>query len=357
MLSKNDPLPEPELKVVEKAANVDMDVFIDGTYSMSGFVNYANRTVYGEALKEIERTARGLWKNENITYIKFGDEFQKLSREQFLQCEHTGFYDQKDTSLQNVVDRIDEKKISIIVTDLFQTDQDVENLLLSIKKKGLAVGDSAVAILGMKSQFNGKIYDVGKNKVAFDYVSTNESNFRPFYFLVFGRDYDVREFILAFRESMKGETLLAFFSKNIGVNSKLLVDKDAKTDKKSVAVPLAKISSLVKSDAFLQYRLKTDEQASQVNLLVTSENVCNNISGDFTLGSVQVYKWENGAMHPVGNKSFLETEAGELLLENGKGSLSCALKILPKGISKKKGSYQVLFSFSAGLSSKVCKLI
>ena len=102
-------IPEPEIKVMKKTDNISMNIYLDGTYSMAGYANYSSTTVYTNAIKEIERTVSGAWRNEDIQYIRFGDDFKKLSREQFLGFEKVGFYDQKDTSLQKVVESMDGK--------------------------------------------------------------------------------------------------------------------------------------------------------------------------------------------------------------------------------------------------------
>ena len=73
-------IPEPDIKVMKKTDNISMDIYLDGTYSMAGYVNYPSTTVYTNAIKEIERTVSSTWKNEDIKYIRFGDEFKKLSR-------------------------------------------------------------------------------------------------------------------------------------------------------------------------------------------------------------------------------------------------------------------------------------
>ena len=66
-----------------KSDSINVDVYIDGTFSMAGYVNYPTTTVYVNALKEVERTIASTWKKDNVQFIKFGDEYHKLNREQF----------------------------------------------------------------------------------------------------------------------------------------------------------------------------------------------------------------------------------------------------------------------------------
>ena len=140
---------------------------------MYGYVNYPGGTIYADAVKDIDRTITENWKNDSIKYIKFGDNFQEMDRDAFLHMDNPDFYNQKDTSLQKVIDQSKENDLTIIVTDLFQTNQDLDSLVRSIKNKGMGK-DKAVAVIGLKSQFNGKIFDVGKNMSSLDYASSDD---------------------------------------------------------------------------------------------------------------------------------------------------------------------------------------
>lgn len=123
-----------------KSDSIAVDIYLDGTTSMYGYVNYPGGTIYGDAVKDIERTITENWKNDSIKYIKFGDTFQEMDRNAFLQMNAAGFYDQKDTSLQNVIDQVNDKSLTIIITDLFQTNQDLDSLIHAIKNKGMGGG-------------------------------------------------------------------------------------------------------------------------------------------------------------------------------------------------------------------------
>lgn len=46
-----------------------------------------------------------------------------------------------------------------------------------------------MALIGVKSQFNGNIYDIGKNGAAFKYTSKDEiASYRPFYLWFWARN-------------------------------------------------------------------------------------------------------------------------------------------------------------------------
>lgn len=337
----NKPIPEPEIKVLTKTDDIRMDIYLDGTYSMAGYVNYPSSTVYVNAIKEIERTVSSTWRNETIQYIRFGDDFQKLSREQFLGFDKTAFYNQKDTSLQKVVDSMDDNNVSIIVTDLFQTDQDIESLMSSLKKKSFADKSKALAIVGVKSQFNGRIYDIGKNKIAFDYKTTNDNDsYRPFYFLVTGREDDVRTLVLQYQKNFgENEIRSVIFSRNLGVNN--LLSQDANTisgnDKEAI---MAKINTIVKNKQVMQFRLNMDKAKSKVNLRMKSEALIGKQPDEYKLVVESLGKWDNNSFQQMDNKGFCDAEIKNFEKRDDKADLTMTLRLNPSGIKKREGKYK-----------------
>lgn len=62
---------------------------------MYGYVNYNGGTVYDDAVKELDRTLTKNWKSDTIRYVKFGDTFQEMNRDAFMQMEQVGFMTRK----------------------------------------------------------------------------------------------------------------------------------------------------------------------------------------------------------------------------------------------------------------------
>lgn len=334
-------IPEPEIKTLAKTDDIRMDIYLDGTYSMAGYVNYPSSTVYVSAIKEIERTVSSTWRNETIQYIRFGDEFQKLSREQFLGFDKVAFYNQKDTSLQKVVDSTDDNNVSVIVTDLFQTDQDIESLLSSLKRKSFADKSKALAIVGIKSQFNGKIYDIGKNKIAFDYKATNDSDsYRPFYFLVTGREDCVRTLVLQYQKNFGEKDIRSvIFSRNLGVNNLLSQDTNSKSGNDKEAV-MAKINTIVKNNQVMQFRLNLDKVKSKVNLRMKSEGLIGKQPDEYRLVVESLGKWDNNSFQQMENKGFCDAEIKAFEKNDDKADLTMTLRVNPSGIHKREGKYK-----------------
>ncbi|MDO4921878.1 MAG: hypothetical protein Q4E64_08670 [Phascolarctobacterium sp.] len=359
---------KPIVNVSSKSDSIDAAIYIDGTFSMAGYVNQQGSSVYSESLKNIERTITGGWKQEKIEYVKFGDSLQNLSREQFLQANHTIFYQEKDTSLQKVVEAMDANKLNIMVTDLFQTNQDIDSLIIALKKACFADESKAMAIIGVKSQFNGKIYDVGKNMLAFAYASNDEvESYRPFYLLIIGKEADVRFFAEAYAKNFDDDRLIKMnlLSKHMGCNVKLTSGKAVKNNSKERIANMAQISTMLGSNSdILQYRLKLDEKKSGFYATLTAEDVIGNCPDKFKRTISDVEKWQqtgkqketgflnklmgkaansfgNAEFVKVDHKDFLEILASDAGLHDTNANVPLQFIFNPLGIRKAEGKYRV----------------
>lgn len=359
----------PELPNFQKSEEINADIYIDGTTSMYGYVNYPGGTIYANAVKNSDRTITENWKKSDTEFIKFGDDFKKLSRDEFLQMNQAGFYDQKDTSLQKVVEQADNKKLNVIITDLFQTNQDIDSLMASLKNKGLADGN-AVSIIGMKSQFNGKIFDIGKNLSSVDYASTDDpQTYRPFYLLVFGNENDVRTFTVAFAKNApaNSQVRVALIGKNFGSQGTLEADSISKGEKRAKGIaPLAEISNILPNDSFRQYRLKLDEKASTTDIRLFNKEIVGKIPSAYEVqtDSVEMLTAGEGNKKPSfidkilrrntgsGDASFEKVDAKDFLtgtvndvgLKDGESNLSFTINVNPAAVHKKEGIYRTQLS-------------
>ena len=363
----------PEVTKAVKTDEINADIYIDGTYSMAGYVNYPTTTVYSDSLKDLERTIASTWKKETVQYIKFGDSYQILNREQFLQSDKPVFYEQVNTNLQNVINDTDLNKLNIIVTDLFQTNQDIESLMLSLKQKYVSNDNKAIAIIGAKSQFNGRIYDIGKSQSYVDYVSTEDSSsYRPFYILVLGNEVDVRSFTEAYKKNNenKKELKIVMYSKNIGIGNYFEQDTNSKNIKENgeKLKQMAKISNLLEDNSYLQFRLNLDEGKSKADLVLQSNGIIAACPDECSVVIQKVEKWENTDSNKdkesgnlldkvtgknkkevkanydfkeISAKNFIVGETNDLKIENNTIKMPVTLKIDPLGINKREGVYRV----------------
>lgn len=331
-----------------KSDSITADVYIDGTTSMYGYVNYPGGTIYADAMKAIDGTITSTWKSDEIKYVKFGDSFQQLSRDAFLQMDKTNFYDQKDTSLQKVVEQANDKDLTIIVTDLFQTNQDLDSLVHSIKNKGLGEG-KALAVIGFKSQFNGKIFDVGKNLSSVDYASTDDTaSYRPVYVLVLGNENDARAFTANYLKKLpkEAQAQAAFLSANLGTDVSLEADKvsNKKKDGKKKAAKLAEISNLLPNNDIMQYRLKKDEKASEAAARLYAKNVIGKIPDTYQITTDSVENWSNNSFTKVDADNFITGDVADAGLKDGTANLALDVQTSAEAIHKKEGIYRAQLS-------------
>lgn len=346
----------------ELSTRLDVDIYIDGTYSMSGYVKGNANTAYINAVKTMESTIKSNWKEESVTFVKFGDSNKTLKREEFLAFEKVDFYQEKDTSLQKVVNGIKDDKLSIIVTDLFQTNQDIESVGYALKEKVFTKAGKAIAIVGIKSQFEGVIYDIGRNLNSQEYKTTADpGSFRPFYMMLIGKEKDVKALATAFEKNVPGSKKVVI-SRNLGEIGKLEGLKVGSNPEK-----LAIMSRMETIQEKLNLKLKTGEKQSITNVNVNVKNLVMEVPKNYTLALERLEQLvpektkgeKTGALDKVTGMLSGDKKKAKLVLEpvnyksnflNGKvefdqfgseANLKLALKFAPAGIDKKAGQYKL----------------
>lgn len=173
--------------------NLETDVFLDATLSMQGFVTEGSFSIFQQTIPILERAV--IKNNGRIHFYKFGTEIKELPERSYSEFDKKSFYTDAElnriTSIEKVLEQSDTNHLTIIVTDLFQEKADINQLSEQIKKKFIGNG-LAIGILGIKSQFDGTVYDVGTNNYSFKYTGSGESSsFRPFYLIAFGKHADI----------------------------------------------------------------------------------------------------------------------------------------------------------------------
>ncbi len=187
-------LPDPtwtdNLSVVHKKsdlsqANIDIDIYIDATTSMIGYA-VSESSIYGRFLDQLEASALSAWRSADVNYFKFGETIRPIERPEFLRAKNdANFYREPGlfmrTYIDKVVDNTDPNRLSVVVTDLFQDEGDVNVMVDQIKSKCFTK-DVMVGIIALWSDFNGMVYDVPAYPRGYFLPTTP----RPFYALVFG---------------------------------------------------------------------------------------------------------------------------------------------------------------------------
>ena len=174
---------------------LNVDFFLDGTLSMQGFVNPGDFTRYVKTLQTIESITISCWPDNQPTFSKFGAKILPLENREYLKAVLPSFYNDKEieqqTHIDKVIDAANKNHLTIIITDLFQNDSDATFLITLLRDKFIKSG-LTVGVLGLRSEYRGRIYDIGINHQVFDYDSTtNAGQPRPFYLLMLGKHADI----------------------------------------------------------------------------------------------------------------------------------------------------------------------
>ncbi|MCS6942973.1 MAG: hypothetical protein RML10_10355 [Geminocystis sp.] len=175
---------------------LDVSIYVDGSDSMLGFVSRPNSNYV--KMMEILATSITEDNNTRIEYYRLG-ETKPLTRTRFRQdSKLTIFYDSKDPTYQPITSPIQSaiippaegrEKLTIIVTDL--EGDDPGKLIEALNKNYFTRGgqDYTIGFIGVKSQFDGVVFNPFTGKAKFKYTSdeNNPDTYRPFYLILIGK--------------------------------------------------------------------------------------------------------------------------------------------------------------------------
>ena len=234
--------PEPLLDLPPVSDKLVARIYFDATLSMQGFVTPGS-THYTRICPDLERVIVNGWKDETVNFFRFGEKVEPIDRSTYLQAGYESFYEQahifRKTYIEAVIrheeqfDKVrreasntpedatetdvndtpeatiegvtptetvevdsTENQLVVIVTDLFQDDSDITLLINHLKEKYIQKGRE-VGLFGLRSQFDGTVYDIGSGEgSSLRYRSTpgNPETFRPFYLLVLGKHADIAHY-------------------------------------------------------------------------------------------------------------------------------------------------------------------
>ncbi len=339
-------VPEQEAAPVSKKGEVA--VYMDSTLSMLGYANFPTDSEYAVALKSIEQALNVAWKESQVQFFRFGNTTQPLSREEFLQAATPGFYQDTDNKLQSVVAGLKQDKVNIVVTDLFQTDQDMQSIITALNAKFLGDGNM-VALLGMSSRFNGTVYDIGNAGLQFSYQSgADPKSYKPFYFLILGPEQDVLHLVQAFEKILPNTVprKLLVYGDKLGTAGRLTA---AKADLPAGQRTYAATSSLLgEQSGYLQYILKDNPGVLLLDFNVTLPYAMKVEQPEFVLDKLEA--WQNGKFVNTAAKDFKKTEV--LNTTSKDKSLECrvALQLDPAKLPQ-RGIYRVHVALRPSLAN------
>ena len=204
---------------------IDVDVYLDATVSMQGYTTLAAGNVYRTLPDLLDELGNSMG---TIKFYSFGAKIQPLEGRDYRRFTTPTPYVETITAIANVVDAANTDHLSIIVTDLFESEADWSNVVNKIRDKFFK-NDLALGVVGIKNSFKGKIFDVGLNAVTFDYDSYDYAyRFRPFYLLLMGKESDVRDFMEKFkdRQTLPNDTEYLLLVKNLSALSNKLTEQE-----------------------------------------------------------------------------------------------------------------------------------
>ena len=203
-------------------------IYFDATLSMQGFV-VPGSTRYTQICPYLESVIVSGWKDGEIVFFRFGEQVEPINRGIYLQAGSASFYENeninRETLIQKVIDYEnpsvggqieasktpeelpevvtptedvnesgEENRLVVIVTDLFQDNSDINLLVNQLKEKYIKNG-LEIGLFGLRSQFDGIVYDTGIGEEPLPHKSTQDpKTFRPFYLLVLGRHADIAHY-------------------------------------------------------------------------------------------------------------------------------------------------------------------
>jgi len=172
--------------------DIDAEIFADATVSMSGFSSDPN-SHYNKFIDDLASVVETSFKSSRAKFYRFGANSEEITSSQFLSAKKPDFYTEAKTNIEEVIKKTDSTKISIVLTDLFQDQKNLHAVVTTLKQFCLSKGLS-LAVLGVASEFTGKVYDA--NVPPFDYKSkpNMDSTFRPFYAFMLGSDVYLEKF-------------------------------------------------------------------------------------------------------------------------------------------------------------------
>ena len=186
------------------STKLSAQILVDASLSMQGFVNTATSSRYSTFIQDLQRSFVVAWPNASVSrvqFYQFGAVVKPVPESKgYLAATERSFYTDPEVYRETHIDAafrtLNPNSLSIVVTDLFQTKGDESAMVETLSQK-LVNSDLAFAVIAMRSEFKGRIYDVGPRGLNFLYSSTNgrPNTYRPFYALILGRLPDVLHYL------------------------------------------------------------------------------------------------------------------------------------------------------------------
>jgi hypothetical protein len=190
---------------VEKSKNLTVDIHVDGTPSMQGYVSNSTESLYSQTLKVLDETAR--LNAKEVKYYRLGTTSNPISRDKYRQAAEAKFYSGNDggfpllsvSQIETAINPPKNEILSVIVTDLYQKNTDITTITERIKQYYLNNKNDpnyAIGIIGIKSEFNGEIFLEDNRNSSINYQTTSNKlkQYHPFYLIFLGHYSDIAHY-------------------------------------------------------------------------------------------------------------------------------------------------------------------
>ena len=273
--------------------NLVARIYFDATLSMQGFVK-PGATQYTQMCRYLESVIVSGWENTTVNFFRFGERVEPIDRNTYLNLSRTGFYENsrifRETFIQKIIDyeaeltpdeveesvtteestetvttpeetnnSSKESSLVVIVTDLFQDNRDLTVLVTQLKEQYIQKGYE-VGLLGLRSEFDGKVYDLGDAPLPYQSTPGDPETYRSFYLLVLGRHADISHYFDRLMVNGFPEVQTVIFSQYL-VDSLLSFENATIEDLEN----LNRVSIVEKPDPRVkEYRVRSKDKTSKI---------------------------------------------------------------------------------------------
>ncbi len=191
------------------AEKIEVDVYLDVTTSMKGYAS-ANNTNFSHLIDDIEAVCQNTWKETDLKFFKYGRSVVPISRAEFVTGKNSPvIYSDPQLSTQTnfagALQTTDASRVSILITDFFYNNSDVNLVVNAIKDSCIKKNPEVeIGIIGLTSSFNGIVGDVSPA------VKVNGD--RPVYVLIFADKKNISRLFASLKAKpyVNNEQLLLF---------------------------------------------------------------------------------------------------------------------------------------------------
>jgi len=177
--------PDTTQTVVENLEMPPLRVYVDASESMRGFAHSRSSKFCRTLSHVMQKTVSAPY---TVSYYKFSEQTQPLNRSQFNLSTTPGFYGGADTPLAELLNRIardETHSITVIITDLVQSEPGTDRFDLPLAFRTVAENYSEILMIASKSSFRGFYWSEVERGLKFQLNYSSDSLGRPFYILVF----------------------------------------------------------------------------------------------------------------------------------------------------------------------------